>query len=197
MCQPSTASPPMTRAATPIPTIAALVRADVLAQDQQDEAEEDGADRHLRAPHEHEPVLFLAVGDPLPGREQSVGVAHAPCPSWRSGPRMGPAIDVPDPLPGQMRVQLGRGDTRMTEQLLDDPQVGAAFEQVRRERVPQRVRAHPAARGPPASPPRSRPPRPTAARAARRDPRGTAVRRGPATRDCGPGAPAAVPRARR
>ena len=58
---------------------------------------------------------------------------------------MGPTVDVPDPLPGQMRVQLGRGDARMSEQLLDDPQVGPALEQVRRERVPERVRADPAA----------------------------------------------------
>ena len=33
----------------------------------------------------------------------------------------------------------------MSEQLLDDAQVGAALEQVRRERVAQRVRADPAA----------------------------------------------------
>ena len=56
---------------------------------------------------------------------------------------MGPAVDLPDPLAGQVRVELGRGDTRMSEQLLDDPQVGAAFEQMRRERVAQRVRADP------------------------------------------------------
>ena len=56
------------------------------------------------------------------------------------GPRVGASVDVPDPLSGQMRVQLGRGDTRMSEQLLDDAQVGAALEQMGRERVAQRVR---------------------------------------------------------
>ena len=56
---------------------------------------------------------------------------------------MGPAVDVPDPFAGQMRVQLRGGDTRMPEQLLDDAQVGATLEQMRRERVPQRVRADP------------------------------------------------------
>ena len=81
----------------------------------------------------------VLCGDPLPGREQSVGVAHAPCPSWRSGPRMGPAINIPDPLPGQMRVQLGRGDTRMTEQLLDGAQIRAALHQVGRKAVTQHV----------------------------------------------------------
>ncbi len=50
---------------------------------------------------------------------------------------MGPTIDVADPLAGDMRVQLGRGDARMTEQLLDDAQVRAAFQQVGRERVAQ------------------------------------------------------------
>src|SRR4029079_17685991 len=58
-----------------------------------------------------------------------------------SGPRMGPAVDVPDPLPGEMRVELCGGDTRMTEQLLDDSKVGAALEQMGRKRVPQGVRA--------------------------------------------------------
>src|SRR6187200_2135914 len=62
-------------------------------------------------------------------------------PSCSSSPWMRPTVDVPDPLPGQMGVELGRGDTRMSEQLLDDPQVGPAFEQVRRERVAQGVRA--------------------------------------------------------
>src|SRR6478672_4642717 len=56
---------------------------------------------------------------------------------------MGPTIDVPDPLSGQMRVQLGRGDTRMTEQLLDDAQVGPAFQEMGRERMAQGVRADP------------------------------------------------------
>src|SRR6187401_2704859 len=62
-------------------------------------------------------------------------------PSCSSSPWMRPTVDVPDPLPGQMRVELGRGDTRMSEQLLDDPQVGPAFEQMRGERVTQRMRA--------------------------------------------------------
>src|ERR1043165_6971605 len=56
---------------------------------------------------------------------------------------MGPSVDVPDPLPGEVRVQLGRGDTRMTEQLLDDAQIGTALEQMGRERVAQRVGADP------------------------------------------------------
>ena len=56
---------------------------------------------------------------------------------------MGPAVDVPDPFAGQMRVELRGGDTRMPEQLLDDAQVGSALEQMRRERVAQRVRADP------------------------------------------------------
>ena len=86
---------------------------------------------------------------------------------------MGPTVDLADPLAGQVRVELGRGDTRMSEQLLDDPQVGAALEQVRRERVAQRVRAdavrETGRRGPPTSPP----PRPAAARAGGRGRRGT------------------------
>src|SRR4051794_31995692 len=38
-----------------------------------------------------------------------------------------------------MRVQLGRAEIRVAEHLLDAPQVGAALEQVRRERVAQEV----------------------------------------------------------
>ena len=54
---------------------------------------------------------------------------------------MGASVDLSDPLAGHVRVELRRADTRMSEQLLNDPQVGAALEQVRRERVAQRVRA--------------------------------------------------------
>ena len=85
---------------------------------------------------------LLRYDDPLPRRQQPIGVAHSAGASL-SGPRMGPAVDVPDPLAGEMRVELRGGDTRMPEQLLDDAQVGAALEQVRRERVAQRVRADP------------------------------------------------------
>src|SRR6476620_3982879 len=60
-----------------------------------------------------------------------------------SGPWMGPAVDVPDPFAGQMRVELRGGDTRMPEQLLDDAQVGSALEQVRGERVSQGMRTDP------------------------------------------------------
>src|SRR5436190_10163358 len=59
-----------------------------------------------------------------------------------SGPRMSSGVHLADPLTGHVGVQLGRGDTRMTEQLLDDPQVGPTLEQVRREGMTKRVRAH-------------------------------------------------------
>src|SRR6266446_1463672 len=52
---------------------------------------------------------------------------------------MGSRVDLADALAGDMGVELGRGDTRMTEQLLNDPEVGAALEEVRRERVPERM----------------------------------------------------------
>src|SRR5215210_2096330 len=65
-------------------------------------------------------------------------------PGWPpSGPRVGAGVDRSDPLPRQVRVELGRGDTRMTEQLLNDPQIRPALEQMRRERVTQCVRADP------------------------------------------------------
>ena len=97
----------------------------------------------IRAPQSRTSQCCLtAVGDPFTRGQQRIGVAHvARSPS--SGPRMGPTVDVPDPLPGQMRVELCRGDTRMTEQLLDDPQVGAALEEMGGKRVAQGVRADP------------------------------------------------------
>ena len=51
------------------------------------------------------------------------------------------AIDL-DQLRGiDMSVALGRAEARVAEQLLDGPEVGAALQQVRRERVTQGVRA--------------------------------------------------------
>ena len=58
---------------------------------------------------------------------------------------MSASVDLSDPLAGQVGVELGRADTRMSEQLLNDPQVGSALEQMGRERVAERVRADPSA----------------------------------------------------
>src|SRR4029079_12024449 len=84
-------------------------------------------------------VLLVAVRDPLPRRQQPIGITHSAGASL-SGPRVGPTVHVPDPLTGEMRVELRGGDTRMPEQLLDDAQVRSALEEVGRERVAQRVR---------------------------------------------------------
>src|SRR5689334_20994972 len=48
---------------------------------------------------------------------------------------------APTPI-GYVRVQLGRREIGMAEHFLDRAEVRAAFEQVRRERVPQQVRVH-------------------------------------------------------
>src|SRR5262245_18655673 len=42
-----------------------------------------------------------------------------------------------------VRIALGRGQLDMTEQLLNRAQISASFEQVRRERVTERVRTDP------------------------------------------------------
>ena len=47
-----------------------------------------------------------------------------------------------EPLPCYVRVNLGRADAGMAEQLLDDAQVGAVLQQVGREAVPQHVGSH-------------------------------------------------------
>src|SRR3954465_6988391 len=51
-------------------------------------------------------------------------------------------VDVLQALGREVRVELGRGDVRVAEHLLQRAQVAAAREQVRRKRVAQRVRAH-------------------------------------------------------
>ena len=43
---------------------------------------------------------------------------------------------------GDVRVELGRAEVGVAEHLLDAAQVGAALEQVRRERVAEQVRVH-------------------------------------------------------
>src|SRR5690348_13439635 len=48
---------------------------------------------------------------------------------------------APTPI-GYVRVQLGRRKIGMAEHFLDRAEVGAAFEQVCCERVPQQVRVH-------------------------------------------------------
>ena len=58
----------------------------------------------------------------------------------RAGPRMGLPIGGLEAAGRDVRVDLGRRQALVAEQLLDDAQVGAAVEQVRRERVPERVR---------------------------------------------------------
>ena len=60
--------------------------------------------------------------------------------------RVGLAVHVEQVLHVDLGVALGRGQRAVPEQFLDGPQVGAAFEQVRREGVPQRVRADAVAR---------------------------------------------------
>ena len=49
-------------------------------------------------------------------------------------------VDAPEPVPVDVAVDLRRRQRGMAEQLLNRPQVGAALEQVRCERVAQTVR---------------------------------------------------------
>ena len=69
-------------------------------------------------------------------------------PGQARGPRVRAGVGGPEAGRRDVRVDLGRGQARVAQQLLDDPQVGAAVEQVRGERVAQgvRVRRPPAGR---------------------------------------------------
>ena len=55
---------------------------------------------------------------------------------------MGALIRVADVAPKQVRVELRCGDIGVPEQFLDHAKVGAAIKEVRRKRVPQRVRVN-------------------------------------------------------
>src|ERR671930_1943492 len=72
------------------------------------------------------------------------GLARAPV----SRARVRPVVDAAETGRVHVAVHLGRRERAVPEQLLDRPQVGAALEEVGRERVPQavRVREEPAQR---------------------------------------------------
>ena len=61
-------------------------------------------------------------------------------------------MDVPQAVPGNVRVNLRSADACVAKQFLDDAQIRAVFQQVRGETVTQHVRAD--------IPPNARPSRP-------------------------------------
>jgi len=50
-------------------------------------------------------------------------------------------MNVPQPVPRHMRINLRRADIRMAEQFLDDTQIRPMLQQMRRKTVPQHVRS--------------------------------------------------------
>ena len=60
---------------------------------------------------------------------------------------MGRFVDGPEPVAGHVGVDLGGRQIGVAEELLDCPEVGSAFEQVRSVRVAQRVGVEGAAVG--------------------------------------------------
>ena len=79
--------------------------------------------------HDHE-------GAPVHGRDSTCDVRPS------RGPRVGVEVDVLQAVRREVGVELRGGDVGVAEHLLQAAQVAAAGEQVRRERVPERVRAH-------------------------------------------------------
>ena len=55
---------------------------------------------------------------------------------------MRPIVYLQHVLHGELRITLGSSQALMTEQFLDRAQVGAFFQHVRPEGMPQRVRMH-------------------------------------------------------
>ena len=59
-----------------------------------------------------------------------------------AGVRMGREVRLAAAFVRDVRVELGRGEIGMPEHLLDAAEVGAALEQMRRERVAEEMRVH-------------------------------------------------------
>src|SRR5437016_13959777 len=57
-----------------------------------------------------------------------------------SRPRVVPPVHLAQPAGCDVRIDLRRADVGVSEERLHDAEVGAAGEEVRRERVPERVR---------------------------------------------------------
>ena len=51
-------------------------------------------------------------------------------------------VNMQQSLGIHVRIKFGRSDVRVPQHLLNRPQVRSAFQQVRRERMPQHVRRH-------------------------------------------------------
>src|SRR5213593_5180778 len=76
-----------------------------------------------------------------------VGTRSSRAPAGRatSRPRMVPPVHLPQPARRHVRVDLRGPDVRVPEQRLHDAEVGAPGEEMRRERVAQRMRRDAAA----------------------------------------------------
>src|SRR2546428_675096 len=68
--------------------------------------------------------------------------SSSPLPRLAARPWMCGVIHLAEVLFRHERVDLRRGDARMTQELLDHPYVGSPLEEMRRERVSQVVRRH-------------------------------------------------------
>ena len=93
---------------------------------------------------------------------------------------MRPSVHLPDTLAGQVRVDLGGADAGMTQQLLDDAEVRPALQEVRGERVAERVGRRASLQAGSRAPRASRRPRPADVSAAVPGCRGRPARRGAA-----------------
>ena len=52
------------------------------------------------------------------------------------------AMDFPQPAVSDVSIDFGSADVGVTEQFLDDAQIGSMLQQMRREAVPEHVRRH-------------------------------------------------------
>ena len=87
-----------------------------------------------------DPLLLVGAGPvrllPLAGLPTASPVPRTSAPWALSGAGVGLLVGLAQPIRGHVGVELGRGQGRVTEQLLHRPEVRAALEQVGRGAVP-------------------------------------------------------------
>src|SRR5690606_9657432 len=75
----------------------------------------------------------------FPSNQYPGGAAPLPPERRDSGARVGPVVDALQPLAGGVRVDPGRGEGGVAEELLDGEEVGAGVQEVGGEGVAERV----------------------------------------------------------
>ena len=106
---------------------------------------DDEADASINGGSEVDTAYFDLGIDPIPPRPRTRYRLASGLGTRGLPPRVGVSaeVDLASPAVRDVRVALGRAEIGVAEHLLDAPEVGAALEQVRRERVAKEVGVDP------------------------------------------------------